>query len=763
MELLAPAGDYDCLRAVFGAGADAAYAGGKVFGARAYAGNFGQEELLCAIRETHVLGKRLYLTVNTLVKNRELYGELYDYIGPLYDAGLDAVLVQDFGVLCFLRKYFPSLPLHASTQMAVTGEYGMRFLSSLGVTRIVAARELSIAELRRMHEASDLEIEAFIHGALCYCYSGRCLMSSMIGGRSGNRGRCAQPCRLPYEVRPCGSGQPEGRSKVKGGTETPLSMKDMNTLAILPELVGAGISSLKIEGRMKSKEYAYGVTEIYRKYLDRCLLEGQDAAAYTVEEEDRKRLIELFSRGGSCEGYYKKYHGRSMIDLHNTKKTGDIQVTCTEHREVINGRAKLAAGQPVKLTLEGGGEKAEAVSDPPQKASSRPVSEQDIRTRLSRLGNTSFSFGSLDIEMEDGLFVPVSQLNDLRREAVDALAGKIAGRYERTDRAEYRHDDTRRKVSGTSEVNLSVSCEDAETAVMMLRERDIVRLYVPLRIAPDVLKARSELISIERITGEISGDVPCSIYVSLPMISRKMPAELPDLLRSCLDNGAEGFLVRDLEMLAVLADEGLLQHTFADASLYAWNDEAVRFLKELGVRGNTVSPELNEGEIRHRDNSDSEMQVYGYVPLMVSAQCLLCNGTMGKDRKHGTVKDCQGTIKGYQDTMNGCTARRDKAALYDRYGNRFPVQCECSPWKTQDTGEGQACYNIIYNSLPIGLADQREKIAACGINSVRLSFTVEEPAEAVRIFRMYRDVFLHDAEPSGKMNITRGHFKRGVL
>ena len=275
VELLAPAGDYDCLRAVFGAGADAAYAGGKVFGARAYAGNFGQEELLCAIRETHVLGKRLYLTVNTLVKNRELYGELYDYIGPLYDAGLDAVLVQDFGVLCFLRKYFPSLPLHASTQMAVTGEYGMRFLSSLGVTRIVAARELSIAELRRMHEASDLEIEAVIHRALCYCYSGRCLMSSMIGGRSGNRGRCAQPCRLPFEVRPCGSGQPEGRSKVKGGTETPLSMKDMYTLAILPELVGAGISSLKIEGRMKSREYAYGVTEIYRKYLDRCLREGR--------------------------------------------------------------------------------------------------------------------------------------------------------------------------------------------------------------------------------------------------------------------------------------------------------------------------------------------------------------------------------------------------------------------------------------------------------------------------------------------------------
>ena len=245
IELLAPAGSYEGFEAALGAGADAVYVGGSAFGARAYAKNFEPEELLEAIDMAHIHGKKLYLTVNTLLKNKELEGRLYAYLAPYYEAGLDAVIVQDLGVFSFIRKNFPGLALHASTQMTITGPKGMRFMEQQGASRVVAARELSLEEIAQMHRESPIEIEAFVHGALCYCYSGQCLMSSMFGGRSGNRGRCAQPCRLPYQTAAGGEGF-RGKEDL-----CPLSLKDMNTIEILPQIIGAGVTSLKIEGRMK--------------------------------------------------------------------------------------------------------------------------------------------------------------------------------------------------------------------------------------------------------------------------------------------------------------------------------------------------------------------------------------------------------------------------------------------------------------------------------------------------------------------------------
>lgn len=262
IELLAPAGSYEAFEAALGAGADAVYLGGPDFGARAYAKNFSQEELIRAIRTAHLHGRKLYLTVNTLLKNKELQEKLYASLKPAYEEGLDAVIVQDMGVLRFIRRVFPDLPIHASTQMAVTGPEGMKFLESLGVSRVVPARELSLEELKTMHKESPIEIETFIHGALCYSISGQCLMSSILGGRSGNRGRCAQPCRLPYQIK-------EKGSRFTGDRELcPLSLKDICTLDILPEILDAGVVSLKIEGRMKQPEYTAAVTGIYRKYLD---------------------------------------------------------------------------------------------------------------------------------------------------------------------------------------------------------------------------------------------------------------------------------------------------------------------------------------------------------------------------------------------------------------------------------------------------------------------------------------------------------------
>ncbi len=312
IELLAPAGSYETLQAVIAAGADAVYVGGGRFGARAYAQNLTEEELLKAIDLCHLYGKKLYLTVNTLLKEEELSDGLCDYLLPYYRQGLDAVIVQDMGVFRYIRRTFPDLPVHASTQMTVAGSYGAAYLKELGAARIVAARELSLKELRGIHERTEIEIECFVHGALCYCYSGQCLLSSIIGGRSGNRGRCAQPCRLPYEV----LDQKGAAVPAKGAYV--LSPKDLCTIEHLPKLAAGGVHSFKIEGRMKQTAYAAGVVAVYRRYLDgwqndlrEAEMRGMDGAEalayaearYRVSREDQKLLLSLGNRSGFTEGY----------------------------------------------------------------------------------------------------------------------------------------------------------------------------------------------------------------------------------------------------------------------------------------------------------------------------------------------------------------------------------------------------------------------------------------------------------------------------
>ena len=289
VEILSPAGSYDSLKAAIAAGADAVYVGGSRFGARAYANNLQEDQLLEAIDYVHLHGKKIYLTINTLLKDRELRQELYAYLLPYYKQGIDAVIVQDIGVLQYVREQFPDLPIHASTQMTITNVLGAKFLEDLGVERVVTARELQLSEIAEISKNSKLEIESFVHGALCYCYSGQCLYSSLIGGRSGNRGQCAQPCRLPY--------------KLKGEKENQyvLSLKDICTLDYIPELVEAGIYSFKIEGRMKKPEYVALVTAMYRKYVDLYLDKGKDA--FHVEAKDREMLMDLYNRGGFHGGY----------------------------------------------------------------------------------------------------------------------------------------------------------------------------------------------------------------------------------------------------------------------------------------------------------------------------------------------------------------------------------------------------------------------------------------------------------------------------
>ena len=325
VEVLAPAGSLDIMKAVVAAGADAIYLGGNMFGARAFANNFNDEELICAIEYAHLFGRKVYLTVNTLLKSREIENSLIEYLIPFYEAGLDAVIVQDMGVFNLIRKHFPDMDIHASTQMTQTGVYGSRLLKELGATRIVTSREMNLQEIKQLHERLDVEIESFVHGALCYCYSGQCLLSSFNGGRSGNRGRCAQPCRMPYDV------YDNGEKINNRNNSYALSPKDMCALQILPDVIESGVYSLKIEGRMKNVTYAAMVTHIYRKYVDMYLERGRKG--FKVDKKDIDDLSDIYNRGAFTTGYYDSVKGKKMMSLGRPNHMG------TECLKVVSNKA----------------------------------------------------------------------------------------------------------------------------------------------------------------------------------------------------------------------------------------------------------------------------------------------------------------------------------------------------------------------------------------------------------------------------------------
>ncbi len=486
-EVLAPAGTYECFRAAINAGADAVYLGGSMFGARAFAGNFEEAELIKAIRTAHLYGRKVYLTVNTLLRNDELE-KLVQYVKPYYEEGLDAVIVQDYGVFAVLREAFPGLDLHASTQMTITGKYGAQLLKDMGAARVVPARELSAKEIRDIYDNVDVEIESFVHGALCYCYSGQCLLSSMIGGRSGNRGRCAQPCRLTYSA--------NGISE-----KYLLSPKDMCTIEAVPDILDAGVYSLKIEGRMKSPEYVAGVSYAYRKYVDMYLEKGRDC--YRVEEQDIRQLMDLYNRGGFCKGYYYAQNDKSMMTFDRPnhqgivignikngelilsqevnpgdvlefpdgseyttptgKKSGRLALPKGVLKNPKNGAAVyrtrnnellgqlragyidndikipvrmeifLKSGERACLKLLSGDKELVVYGDVLEPSDKRPAVREDVVKQLKKLGGTAFSSdeGSIVTDIQGSPFVPVRLLNDLRRNALEELESMLLSGYKR--------------------------------------------------------------------------------------------------------------------------------------------------------------------------------------------------------------------------------------------------------------------------------------------------------------------------------------------
>ena len=746
IELLAPAGNYETILAAYQAGADAVYVGGGRFGARAYAQNLSQEELLSAIDEAHLRGKKLYLTVNTLIKREELYGELYEYLLPLYRRGLDAVIVQDLGVMAWLRRQFPELALHVSTQAAVTGPNGARLLEELGACRVVPARELSLEEIRDIRRETELEIETFIHGALCYCYSGLCLFSSMLGGRSGNRGRCAQPCRLPYQL------LQGGRKLSRPGQDYLLSPKDICTVDLLPQILEAGVTSLKIEGRMKRAEYTAGVVRIYRKYLDLCL-EGKPRK---ISREDMAQLMLLFNRDGFSQGYYQTRNGREMMALTNAKEKereesatakkrealyGEIQESFREKKaqEKIKGSLKLSVGEPAILELEKGETRIRVRGDLVQEAKNQPLSRERIGQQMEKTGNTPFIFEKLEITLEGPVFLPMQGLNQLRRSGLENLEEELLKPWRREEpgrqqeiaeasRAERASGERQLPEAGKNWLAASpkscfcASAETGEQLEVLLAEPEISAIYADCSCFGEDRFPEEAAHYLQR-----AKKARKEFFLALPQVIRRGDLErLQPVVEALRDKEISGFLVRNLESLAFLRELGLAESTELDAAVYTFNPESQRLAEELGVRGDTVPVELNLRELRQRDNRRSQMVVYGHQPLMISAQCL------GK-------------------TTRGCDKKSGIYQLKDRYGKEFCVKCHC-----------RFCYNVIYNSVPTDLSGELEEIRGLNARALRLAFTLESGEKT----RQVLDRFLGKENGKGKRQqeaaYTKGHFRRGV-
>ncbi len=724
-ELLSPAGSLKSLERAVDAGADAVYIGGERFGARAYADNPDSAGLIEGIEYCHLRGRKIYLTVNTLLKDEEIKGELASFLDPLVEHGLDAVLVQDFGVLCFLKERYPNLKLHASTQMSVTTKEGASWLLAHGICRVVPARELTLSEVREIVQ-TGIETEVFIHGAMCYSYSGRCLFSSMLGARSGNRGRCAQPCRLPYQ---------DGKFL--------LSMKDMCTLDLIPDLMDAGISSFKIEGRMKSSTYTAGVTSVYRKYMD--LYEEKGRSGYQIKEEDLQLLLDLFNRGGFSSGYYTKKNGPEMVEIRrespNRKRPG-ILISEENSKVKINGELRINLNSPVILEVwiagRNKGEKGSVCvkSDVPSKAINVSLTKKDARRQIEKTGTTPFVFSSLDIFLQEGVFLPVACLNDLRRRALEELKEEILKETNQSIKdgkimepvfyPEGEKSTAEVPPLFTVLVTLSGQLE-AVIAWLSSKEREEKEELL------DVVYLDSNLLSMNRDLSKSCENLEeavkflheCGIscFFNFPPILRKEGEEILEnpCVRRLLDL-MDGFLVQSVDELAYLKKNKKNAVIAADDCLYSLNKLACSFWKNEGVTRITYPAELTCSEMRALNESDAELVLYGHQALMQSAQCL-------------------------KKTTTGCSNISGISMLMDRKNIRFPVLNRC-----------RFCTNTIYNSVPLNLTGCAKEIQALAPLYLRLSFTVETKEETRELLHLYLRRKPLEGGPEG----TRGHFKRGV-
>lgn len=788
IEILAPAGSMECLRAALLVGADAVYVGGSRFGARAYAENFTEEELLSAIDEVHLHGKKIYMTVNTLLKDRELEEEFYEYFLPYYERGVDAVIVQDLGLLRFIRNHFPDMAIHASTQMTITGEAGVRFLQEEKVQRVVPARELSIEEVRQIAK-TGVEVECFVHGALCYCYSGQCLYSSLLGGRSGNRGQCAQPCRLPYQV--------DGKKP-----SYVMSLKDICTLETIPELVEAGVMSFKIEGRMKKPEYVAAVTRMYRKYTDLYLRNGRKG--YHVSQKDKEELMDIYNRGGFHEGYYHQHNGKDMVCTERPNHAGipallvkekkgrnlfckalialqkgdvleiggenytlgrgyekgkTVSLTIRQNTAVkkgmvlnrirnevllkgiaeemkrgqnkilISGEMSVCVGEPVKLTLSCREVTVQVSGAVVEVAKNQPVDRVRIEKQMQKTGESVFSFESLQIALSGNVFLPMQALNELRRNGLEELKKALVATYRRMAPVE------KKEINGREEVGVEEKEKRCDKKGEFARLSVYVEQAEQMEICLQVSNVGRIYVDSALLWGNREfflkmekkfSKKDTELYLAMPYIFRDRTRELFAKNTHILQN-FQGFLVRNMETIQFFKDFGVHKPVILDYNMYQFNRSSQMFWREKDVQGMTVPVELNDKELERLELSDMELIVYGRIPMMVSAQCI-------------------------QNTVYGCSHREKLHVMKDRYQKEFPVKNVCA-----------YCYSVTYNSVPNVLLEEEQRIRALSPEGIRLHFTLEDEEKTKQMLHLYERAFCQRKKVEmPRMEYTKGHFKRGI-
>lgn len=803
IELLAPVGDYECLLAAVENGADAVYLGGQLFNARENATNFGDEELNKAIDYCHLREVKVYLTLNTLILDSEIESAL-NLVNKAYSAGIDAIIVQDLGIASLIHKNFPDLDLHASTQMSVYNLDGVKEAQKLGIKRVVLARELSLEEIQHVCQNTDMEIEVFIHGALCVSYSGQCLMSSIIGGRSGNRGKCAQPCRLPYSL------IDSNNKVVSGQNKFLLSPKDICTIDILKKVVASGVKSLKIEGRMKTPEYVATVVKTYRKYLD--------SIDSSVENADKHNLEQIFNRGGLYTGYFEGKTGISMMSHKKPKNWGMylgevidydrnenlVKLKCTIPLQIGDGieitnennestgclvsqiyqnnkmiklanpsdtisiglvRGNVEVGQKVyktsdktlnqeanssyqknnkKVFING---KIEILKDKPvvlnvtkdnlnieirseklvEAAINKPISKERVEEQIKKTGQTSFEFRNLEIILDADAIVPVSVLNDIRRNALEQLENKIIN----LSKHSLKNIEFKNSVISKNNSNKELSLYLFNTNIIdRIAGLNIDRVYISFS---DLLN-ENNLKQLESIRAN-----GIEVIVHIPNIIKGNYEKLIDSNITKVSQFVDGFMISNIGQLKYIDKN---KKIFCDYTINCTNSFTIKELCKLNIQNVTLSPELTLEQINDLGNeTPKEAIVYGRLPLMTSEYCPVGCIVGGFDKDIKCNKPCF----------------KDNYRLRDRKDIEFPIVCQPID-----------CRSVILNSNPLFLTD--DIINFNGISSIRLNI-FDEPFETVaNLVDLYNSIIQGRGSDTYKQFInsirnkgyTKGHYFRGV-
>ena len=692
MELLAPAGSMEALRAAVCNGADAVYLGADTFNARMNARNFSAADLQEAVVYCHVRGVKVHLTLNTLVLDREM-PRAAELIRLAASCGVDAFIVQDLGMVSLCRQLAPDVPIHASTQMSIHSLEGVMEAVALGCSRVVLARELPAEEIAHICKKSPVEIEVFVHGALCMCYSGQCYLSSVIGRRSGNRGQCAQPCRLPY-----GYGRFES-------TRYPLSLKDNCLAGELDELRRMGVASIKIEGRMKRPEYVAIVTRAYRTVLN----------GGKLTQADLQELETAFSRQGFTDGYFKGQTGSDMFGRRQEgEDTADLFASARATYEQgetqrigVRFYAMIHRGQPARLAVEDpDGNLCRTYGPVPEQAVYRSLTAQDLEQQLKKTGGTPYLCTSVRSSLDPDLMLPASAINAMRRDVIAELTAK-RGRAEKPHLNAYDEPPRYDGISGEPQLTVAVRTADQITSRMLSMKPTV--LYVPL----------SELVEHPELRQRVGVETQLAAILPRVIWSGEL-VPIARQLRTVYDMGVRQVLAGNLGQLHIARAAGFAVR--GDFGLNIVNSRAMRYLREQGLDSQLLSFELTLPQIRDISKAvPAEVLIYGRLPLMLMENCVIKNRT-------GT-----------------CTCQTGTVRLVDRVGEEFPI--------VKDPG---TCRNVLLNGKKLYLLDKKDAFRGMGLWALRLQFTTENPSEIDKVLMDYQGRAVFDAGSYTRGLYSRG-------